>query len=759
MAPHRCARLGLLAVLGFLAPASADLNLLHTIPLNNPLHGSEPWGVVADPAGSQVFAACLYGPWHLIVLDPAAGSAITGAPLSGAYPHGIEVSSSGDRVYVACSGGAVSIVDAHTLQELMVVPLAGAPMDLCLRPTAGGDIPKLYVVDMDGARVWVLDAQTGQVLGTIPVGYYPYDVCHVASTDRVYVANLSDGTVSVIDATADTVMATVPVGGYPEGIAADPGLNRIYTANRGDNTVSVIDGATHTVIATYPVGASPTHLAVDPRTHLIYVVNTDDRTVSVIDPAGPVPVAAPVGLHPRGGICVHTGLEKVIVTNHLSNDFTVFNTSPPWNAVTVRLRVEPGSVALAKPFVPGSAHVHSVAVANRCGNNVMHLDPWQPPSARDYDTGYMVSDVAARRSDGLIAATAQLDDALVLYDGDTAAPRDTIAVGRAPVCVALRTDRDVAYTGSREDMSVSVVDLDGGVVVDTIALDVWPMDMVVNEATDRLYVTAWMGRLYVIDGTTHEILATIVIPTICELNQVALDETRDLIYVTALNGSALWVIDGASHQLLQELTLPDLPLGVAVNETLQRAYVCAGTLLIAIGPQHTITEMLPLPVDCALFAAGDRGTRRLYVSCVAPGGGELLVILDGNPSAVTGASGPVPARDGGERVRLRLASPNPVSVHEILGGHQGSVRLYVLVAGGATPSVRLYDAGGRLVRVMLDAAVGGLPSEPGRWELEWDCTSAVGRPTPSGVYFVVANAAPEAGESAGAACLRLVLVE
>ncbi len=744
--------------------AHADLNLLYTIPLNNPQHGCEPWGIAADRSGTRVYAACLYGPWNLIVLDIPTGSVITGAPLAGPYPHGVEVNAAGDRVFVTSSGGTVSIVDAHTLQELRVVPLPGAPMDLCVREAVAGDAPKLYVVDMDGARVWALDAATGQLLVTIPVGFYPYDACYVAPTDRVYAANLSSWTVSVIDASADTVMATVPVGAYPEGIAADPGLNRIYTANRDDGTVSVIDGMTNTVIATYPVGLSPTHLAVDPGTHVVYVVNTDSRDVSVINPVGPSPAPVPVGLHPRGGICVHPALGKVFVTNHQSNDITVFNAAPPWNTATLRLRIDPGSVTLAKPFAFGGPHVHTVAVGNAWGNDVLHLDPWHPPSVRDYDAGYVVSDIDARRTDGLIAATVRYDDTLMLYDGDLPAAIDTIAVGREPVSVAMRADRRVAYVCNHEDMTVAVVDLDAGAVTDTIGFDYWPMDLAIDETTDRLYVTVWMGLLFVIDGTTHEILEIITIPSICEPNQIAVDEARNLIYIAALNGNVMWVYDGQSHQLLRTIGLPDFPAGVAVNEALQRAYVCAGAQLVAIGPQHTIVETLPLPADDIRCVAADPGTSRLYVTGTGPGGGVLFAILDGDPSAVPTPAGGEAASLGRGRIRLSLAAGNPVHLGRAVAG----ARLDLYVGGGAAPSVGVYDAAGRLVRALLDAGSCGSCPGPRHYQLEWSGGDQCDSPVASGVYFVLARSHEGSGCTRDAARLdpprdaarvRLVVVD
>ncbi len=55
--------------------------------------------------------------------------------------------------------------------------------------------------------------------------------------------------------------------------------------------------------------------------------------------------------------------------------------------------------------------------------------------------------------------------------------------------------------------------------------------------------------------------------------------------------------------------------------------------------------------------------------------------------------------------------------------------------GGAAASLRVFDASGRLVRVL---AAGGL--EPGRHTLAWDRRNQAGGPVGPGVYFVSLNA-------------------
>jgi hypothetical protein len=98
--------------------------------------------------------------------------------------------------------------------------------------------------------------------------------------------------------------------------------------------------------------------------------------------------------------------------------------------------------------------------------------------------------------------------------------------------------------------------------------------------------------------------------------------------------------------------------------------------------------------------------------------------------AALGEAGPAPA--------LRLAAwPNPA---------RG--RTSISFDGAGPASLRIVDAGGRLVRTLVKGGAG-----PAAMEVEWDGTDAAGRRVPAGVYFVELRA------HGAAAARKLVLLD
>jgi hypothetical protein len=92
-----------------------------------------------------------------------------------------------------------------------------------------------------------------------------------------------------------------------------------------------------------------------------------------------------------------------------------------------------------------------------------------------------------------------------------------------------------------------------------------------------------------------------------------------------------------------------------------------------------------------------------------------------------GSAGPVAVADPPPTVswsfRLDPATPNPLST---------STRIAFEIPAQAPVSLSIFDAGGRLVRVLVRETL-----EPGPHRVEWDGTGADRRPVPSGIYFSI----------------------
>lgn len=151
-----------------------------------------------------------------------------------------------------------------------------------------------------------------------------------------------------------------------------------------------------------------------------------------------------------------------------------------------------------------------------------------------------------------------------------------------------------------------------------------PRAIAVNSATGRVYVrnersdSEERGNVSVIDVMTNEIIATIPVgQSGWDYNEVAVDETANRIYVVNRGDKTLMVIDGATHQVLATIEGVEV---VAVDEVVDRLYVANGEtlhLLDARDYRELRSASLPpgsSPIALALNSPADR----LYLARSSP---------------------------------------------------------------------------------------------------------------------------------------------
>jgi len=129
-------------------------------------------------------------------------------------------------------------------------------------------------------------------------------------------------------------------------------------------------------------------------------------------------------------------------------------------------------------------------------------------------------------------------------------------------------------------------------------------------------------------------------------------------------------------------------------------------------------------------AAPAFGLELFPLQCGAAGVDEPESGPGSGPSGVAGSAFP--------RIALTMA-PNPASP---------TTELRLRTEAGATAAVRIFDAAGRIVRVLW-APPGGTDTRA----LRWDGRDSAGRPLPSGSYYV------EAATARGRATGRLILLQ
>jgi YVTN family beta-propeller protein len=184
---------------------------------------------------------------------------------------------------------------------------------------------------------------------------------------------------------------------------------------------------------------------------------------------------------------------------------------------------------------------------------------------------------------------------LFVIDGLTNDVVDTFQISNASEIVAVNPKTDLIYMPNGGKGPTFVIEASSGSIVDYIAT---PEDndagglVAVNPSTNTIYLVKHnsgypedgvtpSGTLYVIDGNTN----TIVRNTILISPQgIAVDESRNRVYVTNSWNASLYVIDGSEGSVLGELPVERSPWGVAVDIT-------EGTVIVANSGSDSISIM------------------------------------------------------------------------------------------------------------------------------------------------------------------------
>ncbi|HEY0835478.1 MAG TPA: PQQ-dependent catabolism-associated beta-propeller protein [Azospirillum sp.] len=132
--------------------------------------------------------------------------------------------------------------------------------------------------------------------------------------DTIFVSNEKSNTISVVDGEKLATVATIKVGRRPRGITFNQDMTRIYVCVGDDNRIDVIDVASRKVVDRLPSGPDPELFVLEPGGRLLYVANEDDNMVSVVDTqakkiVGEIQVGVEpegMGISPDGKILVNT---------------------------------------------------------------------------------------------------------------------------------------------------------------------------------------------------------------------------------------------------------------------------------------------------------------------------------------------------------------------------------------------------------------------------------------------------------------------
>ncbi|RZS40733.1 YVTN family beta-propeller protein [Herbihabitans rhizosphaerae] len=269
-----------------------------------------------------------------------------------------------------------------------------------------------------------------------------------------------------------------------------------------------------------------------------------------------------------------------------------------------------------------------------------------------------------------LVASAGVVSLLTVSTTSASADPATVPVGDRPTAVDVAADGK-AYVVNTAAGSVSVIK--GTSVTATVPVGKGPSDVVVNDTTNRVYVTnADDGTVSVIDGASDTVKTTITVGP--RPAAVDADEKTNLVYVGSAQDGSVSVVDGNTDAL--RVTVPGSGQGVAgaaVNSDTLRVYfsnIYADRLEVFDGKAFVGTTVAgKAPAGIAVH----RATNSVWVANSAI---HHMTILDGATGQEKG------------RVLLRSAGSSVVV-------HEESNTIYT--NGGPNGVVEIDGASGKIV--------------------------------------------------------------
>ncbi len=584
----------------------------------------------------------------------------------GASPGPIAVNSAAGLAYVLNTGAdSVSAISAKTLKVSKVIAVGAAPVAIAsdlglgmvyvansgdgtvstIKGTAAaltwhvGGTPgpmiadtalgHLYVADTTGNQVVVLNSKTGAVLATLATSLTPTAMALNPATHAVFVANTgASGSVVVIDGVHDQIATTI--GSLPVGatsISVAPQTNIVLVTFQASNALSLIDAANnYAVTTTMPVGGlgiqlgcpfdfpAPYLTAYDSAHQMFYLslggslYIGDDLGDFILDhfwgfnpgcpnvpqsgyPAGPF---NEIALDPGAGLMSSNGGP---ILNILDN--------PRFEAAYTPLpaSINPTGVA----FDP----VKSWAYFSDAGNNTVRVYNVTPHNV-------------------VPAYEGVLDYTVTANYADTNPATGTAYILRVNNLYAINESQAAAgYNDMANNATgVTTIPLTGG----------YSSALVVNAASNKIYVADGPNLFYSVDGATN--VATLLpgMPANLDVTSLAVDSATNQILVFDYFSGNLFVLDGTSETVVKTIPVGLFPRGtpLLVDPVKDVAYVVGSSVFVVDLPTATVTATIPLsatassaalnPVNSRLYAVTadskvyvvDTSTNKLVTSFSSP---------------------------------------------------------------------------------------------------------------------------------------------
>ena len=355
-------------------------------------------------------------------------------------------------------------------------------------------------------------------------------------------------------------------------------------------TGSAVEG--QTLVATVPSGNNPVGAALNQTTNMVYVADGTLQTLQVINGATNTATTIQAG-GPFAGVAVNATTNKVYALTKAS----------------------PASVVV----IDGTTNATTATVALTAAASVIAVNP---VTNQIYIGG---------------------SNSLSVIDGSTNAIAASISVPQGITSLAVDTVKNVIwglYGASGSDSTLAQINGATNTVAATVQVGQSDTSFALNTTTNKIYVPDVHGnQLYVVDGATVAVTATIAWPTTITGSGLAVNPATNTVYVPGCAGNIfepclvynVGVLNGTTNTVTTSISVPSAGY-LLVDSVTNKILLESNPVDFIDGATNTQT-----PVTGTAGAAGfsDGAVNTATNDFFVPVSNSVLVI-----SAGTGATGP-----------------------------------------------------------------------------------------------------------------------
>ncbi len=201
--------------------------------------------------------------------------------------------------------------------------------------------------------------------------------------------------------------------------------------------------------------------------------------------------------------------------------------------------------------------------------------------------------------------------------------------GGAPLLIAANPTTKRVYVALGSG-AVAVIDETTDAVVGTILTGGDPTGIAVNSITNQVYAADQaLGRVFVIDGATNTLVATVALPLRAGGFDVSVNPVQNRAYAVSANGSEISVIDGATNSLFGTIDRCCFG-GTTFDAQTNRLYasnLASHTIDVYDGASDALLGSVPLDATPLYGLGVNPISGELYSTALSFAGGYALLVL------------------------------------------------------------------------------------------------------------------------------------